>query len=446
MLRAFASACLATFALVAHVSAAAPLTKTSAKSFDLYDEVADYVRKLVETDKAVAAQWNAQAAGARQRTGRVSTGPWVPIQWLVVNFEQNVRTGKDAEYVYLAKQALREAQVDGYVVEDNVVARIKVKLHEDLKENPAKPDDFVTAKAELTMEFDGFVRVKFNPVGANLSRPPVTKTFTKDYNIFEEASSLVGRLVESDPKIKSQWEAISAEARENAGGKFQTGPWISTQWQIPSYEATATDRNVDQVFIVRQALREGMRGGYTVGTNAVTRVRAKSKDKLQPPADGKGEPTVVKGELTLTFEGFVQADIADGAAPVTALSPAAPSRPAAPSAPSAPVAPPKAPATPAAPAGPAVTAKFLHSTPGTYGWWTGTPSLKDPSYDFFPNGNLHIQGPDGEATMWEGKWSLKGDQLTLTNKPLKTSKTVTAAISGQDLLLNGVRYRRYKPE
>lgn len=442
MLRAFVSACLLAAAFAASLPAAAPLTKTSPKSFDLYDEVADYMRKLVETDRAVAAQWEAQAAGARQRTGRVSTAPWVPIQWLVQNYEFNTRSGKDAEYTYLVKQALREAQVDGYVVEDNVVARVKVKLHEDVDENPSKPGDFVTTKADLTITFEGFVKVKFNPVGGNLARPAVSKTFTKDYNVFEEASSLVGRLVESDPKIKFQWEAISAEARENAGGKFQTGPWISTQWQIPSYEQTATERNYDQVFIVRQALREGQRGGYVVSTNAVTKVRARQKDKLQPAADGKGEPTVVKGELSLTFEGFVQADIAEGSASVAkpgpqtkpATPPPGPAKPAAPSAP------------PAAAAGPALTAKFLHSTPGTYGWSTDAPNLQELNYDFFPNGNLHIQGPDGEATMWEGKWSLQGDKLTLTNKTLKKTKTVKAVIAGQDLLLDGVRYRRYKPE
>ena len=49
-----------------------------------------------------------------------------------------------------------------------------------------------------------------------------------------------------------------------------------------------------------------MRGGYTVSTNVLTRVKAKVRDKLKPAADGKGEPVVSKGELTLTFEGFVE--------------------------------------------------------------------------------------------------------------------------------------------
>ncbi|HEX8372316.1 MAG TPA: hypothetical protein VF585_06030 [Chthoniobacterales bacterium] len=86
--------------------------------------------------------------------------------------------------------------------------------------------------------------------------------------------------------------------------------------------------------------------------------------------------------------------------------------------------------------------EFLHSTEGTYGW---APVEGDLSYDFFPDGRLHIQGKDGEATMWEGTWSLEGDQLTLTNKTNKTTKTVTAKRDGAELVLDGKHYRRYKP-
>ncbi len=89
-----------------------------------------------------------------------------------------------------------------------------------------------------------------------------------------------------------------------------------------------------------------------------------------------------------------------------------------------------------------VDASFLHSTEGTYGW---NPQQGDIGYDFFPDGRLHIEGSDGEASMWEGKWSLNGDQLTLTNTTLNTSKTVTATRDGDDLLLDGARYQRYRP-
>ncbi len=86
--------------------------------------------------------------------------------------------------------------------------------------------------------------------------------------------------------------------------------------------------------------------------------------------------------------------------------------------------------------------KFLHSTPGTYGW---SPVKGDISYDFFVDGRLHVQGPDGEATMWTGTWKLKGDRLTLVVPELKKNSTVTVAIEGDELLLDGERYRRYTP-
>jgi hypothetical protein len=86
---------------------------------------------------------------------------------------------------------------------------------------------------------------------------------------------------------------------------------------------------------------------------------------------------------------------------------------------------------------------FLLSTEGTYGW---NPVEGTISYDFFPDGRLHIQGPDGEATMWQGRWTLKGDKLTLLNDDQHTIENVTAAIDGKDLLLNGKRYKRYSPE
>jgi hypothetical protein len=86
--------------------------------------------------------------------------------------------------------------------------------------------------------------------------------------------------------------------------------------------------------------------------------------------------------------------------------------------------------------------QFLHSTPNTYGW---QPVEGDISYDFFEDGRLHVQGADGEATMWGGTWTLEGDQLTLKVPDLKTNKTFTVTMDGDDLLLDGDRYRRYAP-
>lgn len=86
--------------------------------------------------------------------------------------------------------------------------------------------------------------------------------------------------------------------------------------------------------------------------------------------------------------------------------------------------------------------QFLYSTPNTYGW---QPVEGDTSYDFFKDGRLHVQGPDGEATMWGGTWKMKGDQVTLKIPDLKTNKTFTVTIDGDDLLLDDQRYRRFAP-
>lgn len=90
--------------------------------------------------------------------------------------------------------------------------------------------------------------------------------------------------------------------------------------------------------------------------------------------------------------------------------------------------------------------KFLVSTKGTYGWEPVKEGGDGLSYDFFPDGRLHIQGKDGEATMWEGKWSVSGDKVTMSNTTKKTKKTVTAKVDGKELVLDGVKYRRYKAQ
>jgi hypothetical protein len=46
---------------------------------------------------------------------------------------------------------------------------------------------------------------------------------------------------------------------------------------------------------------------------------------------------------------------------------------------------------------------------------------------------------------WGRTWTLEGDQLTLKVPDLKTNNTFTLTIDGDDLLLDGDRYRRYAP-
>ena len=86
--------------------------------------------------------------------------------------------------------------------------------------------------------------------------------------------------------------------------------------------------------------------------------------------------------------------------------------------------------------------KFLYDTEGHYGWETTTDDI---SLDFLEDGRLHIQGPDGEATMWEGNWTLEGDQLTMERADLGTTQTVTVKIDGDNLVLGDVEYTRYNP-
>jgi hypothetical protein len=86
---------------------------------------------------------------------------------------------------------------------------------------------------------------------------------------------------------------------------------------------------------------------------------------------------------------------------------------------------------------------FLISTEGTYGWETKTDKI---SLDFFEDGRLHIQGPDGEATMWEGNWKLKGDRLSMVRPDLKSTETESVSRDGDKLMIGAVEYTRYKAE
>ncbi|MBP7281213.1 MAG: hypothetical protein KBA66_06545 [Leptospiraceae bacterium] len=86
---------------------------------------------------------------------------------------------------------------------------------------------------------------------------------------------------------------------------------------------------------------------------------------------------------------------------------------------------------------------FLVSKEGTYGWNTTADQI---GLDFFQDGRLHIQGPDGEATMWEGKWSVTGDKLTMERTDLSKTETVPVKIDGEKLILGDKTYTRYAPK
>lgn len=86
---------------------------------------------------------------------------------------------------------------------------------------------------------------------------------------------------------------------------------------------------------------------------------------------------------------------------------------------------------------------FLLSQPGTYGWQAADDSIM---LDFLADGRLHIQGPDGEASMWEGHWGLHDDgTLTLFRADLDRVQTLPVARQGDSLRIGGKRYTRYRP-
>jgi hypothetical protein len=89
---------------------------------------------------------------------------------------------------------------------------------------------------------------------------------------------------------------------------------------------------------------------------------------------------------------------------------------------------------------------FLNSKEGTYGW---NPTTGDLGLDFFKDGRLVVQGPGGESELWEGKWSLAGDQLTMecTNcGKMPAKQTVQVKIDGENLVLGDKTYTRYAPK
>jgi len=71
-----------------------------------------------------------------------------------------------------------------------------------------------------------------------------------------------------------------------------------------------------------------------------------------------------------------------------------------------------------------------------YGW---KKADADYFYSFMTDGRLHIQGADGEATMWEGTWSLEGDMLTITH-PEEPVKVVKIYAEGADLMIGADKY------
>ena len=141
------------------------LTKTSQTELDIPKEVVAFVSNLIETNPEVRRQYEGLTAATRENAGgRFRVGNFVPIEWLVPNFENNIKdTGgsSDAEYIYLVQQQLIFGFHRGYSVEDNVVARVHVRWHEVDEPDLKQRDKFISQNS-LRMTFEGFVTVVLN--------------------------------------------------------------------------------------------------------------------------------------------------------------------------------------------------------------------------------------------------------------------------------------------
>lgn len=72
-----------------------------------------------------------------------------------------------------------------------------------------------------------------------------------------------------------------------------------------------------------------------------------------------------------------------------------------------------------------------------YGW-----KKADEEYflTFMEDGRLHVQGDDGEATMWEGKWSISNGSVTLEIPELDKNETLTIKTEDEILYLGETKY------
>ena len=182
------------------------LTKTSQTEFDIPKEVVAFVSDLIETNPEVRRQYEGLIATTKENAGgRFNVGDFVPIEWLVPNYEGSTKdtgSSSDGEYIYLVQQQLIFGFHRGYSVEDNVVARVHVRLHE------VDPP----VRNSLKMTFEGFVTVVLNPAVAPSS---VSETPTFDHSAVDAESN--GNIVDDpryaplDARLNKVYSALRAK-------------------------------------------------------------------------------------------------------------------------------------------------------------------------------------------------------------------------------------------
>lgn len=74
-----------------------------------------------------------------------------------------------------------------------------------------------------------------------------------------------------------------------------------------------------------------------------------------------------------------------------------------------------------------------------YGW---KQADKDYFLAFMSDGRVAIEDDEGEATMWEGTWSLEGKTLTIKSEEFG-EQVYTIEKKGQDLYLNDDKFLKY---
>jgi hypothetical protein len=269
-----------------------------------------------------------------------------------------------------------------------------------------------------------------------MAQNSVTKKFGKDFDVYDETVTFAEQWIESHPSVKATYDRLVKAAMADPNEPPpDAGQRVAIKWLVPQYTAQHDDqggtRDVQYVFLVKQALSQRFSGGYSVEHNIVARILVTTHEILIPDPKKEGDYLPESVEATFAFAGFVKVHLDPvGDGPASASQGTG-----------------KIPPEPNAKASKeAELKKYLYSLEGTYGW---QPPEGVPLYDFFKDGRVHVQGPDGEATMWEGKWTLKGNQLTISyqdNDGKLQKHTYKATITPDGLLLDDTLYKRYKPE